>query len=500
MDIAFPAFTGVAGAAKAARVVACLLIAGGGAALAADPPAEAVTAVGAASAAKLESVESIDRHAAELSDMADQIWGFAETALREHRSSKLLADYAQKKGFRVERNVAGMPTAFIASYGSGKPIIGILGEYDALPGLSQKIAPDASPLVEGAPGHGCGHNLFGAASLGAALAVKELIDAGKISGTVRYYGTPAEEDIGGKSYMARAGVFDDLDAVLAWHPSDKTEADTSSTTAMIDLGIEFRGRAAHAARDPWDGRSAVDALELFTHGVNMMREHIHPSSRMHYTIVDGGDVPNVVPEYSKVWLWLRDPQRAEVDAMLVRVRKLAEGAATMTETSSTVAVQGGSWEVLNTAAGARLIDANLRWLWPISYTEEEQSFARAIQRSAGVPEVGMDPDIQPLEGQESKSGSTDVGDVSWIVPTLNLTVATAPKGVPWHAWPVVASGGMSIGHKGLVLAAKTLAATAVDLYEQPAALAAVRADFEARKGDVTYQAWIPDGPPPLPKD
>jgi aminobenzoyl-glutamate utilization protein B len=480
-------------------VVACLLICASGA-FAADQAAATTTAVAQPSATKVASVESIDRHATELSDMADQIWGFAETALREQRSSKLLADYAQKKGFRVERNVAGMPTAFIASYGSGKPIIGILGEYDALPGLSQKVASEASPLVEGAPGHGCGHNLFGAASLGAALAVMEQIEAGKISGTVRYYGTPAEEDIGGKSYMAREGMFDDLDAVLTWHPDYETHADTASTTAMIDLAIEFHGKAAHAARDPWNGRSAVDAVELFTHGINLMREHIHPSSRMHYTIVDGGDVPNVVPEYGKVWLWLRDPQRAEVDALLARVRALAAGAATMTETSSTIIVQAGSWEVLNNTPGARLIDSNLHWLWPITYTAEEQAFARAIQKSAGVREVGMDPDIQPLEGQAPESGSTDVGDVSWIVPTLSFVVATAPKDVPWHAWPVVASGGMSIGHKGLVLAAKTLAATMVDLYEQPAALAAVRDDFEARKGDVVYQAWIPDGPPPLPKD
>ena len=335
--------------------------------------------------------------------------------------------------------------------------------------------------------------------MGAALAIKEQIAAGRISGTVRYYGTPAEEDIGGKSYMAREGLFDDLDAVLTWHPDYQTRADTASTTAMVDLAIEFHGKAAHAARDPWNARSAVDAVELFTHGVNLMREHIEPSSRMHYTIVDGGDVPNVVPEYGKVWLWLRDPRRAEVDALLARVRKLAEGAAAMTETSSTVTVQTGSWEVLNNAAGARLLDANLHWLWPIEYTEEEQTFARAIQRSAGVPEVGMDPDIQRLEGQEPESGSTDVGDVSWIVPTLTFTVATAPKGVPWHAWPVVASSGTSIGHKGLVLAAKTLAATMVDLYEQPAALKAVRDDFEARKGDVVYRAYIPAGPPPLPE-
>ena len=474
-----------------AVALGCLLLVRPGAAIADD-------AAASPSATKVASVQSIDRQAADLGRIADEIWGFAETALREHRSAAVLADYAEKKGFKVERNVDGMPTAFIASYGSGRPIIGIIGEFDALPGLSQKAEPEQSPLVQGAPGHGCGHNLFGAASLGAAVAVKEQIAAGKLSGTLRYYGTPAEENIGGKAYMARDGLFNDLDVLLAWHPDDNTKADTASTSAMVDLAIEFHGRAAQAARDPWDGRSAVDALELFTHGINLMREHVHPSSRMHYTIAAGGDVPNVVPEYGKVWLWLRDPQRAEVESLLARVRKLAEGAATMTETSSTVTVQGGSWELLNNTAGAQLIDANLRWLWPITYTEQEQSFARALQQATGIPQVGMDTEVRSLDGQETLSSSTDIGDVSWIVPVLHFTVATAPKGTPWHSWPVVAASGTSIGHKGLVLAAKTLAATTVDLYEQPAALTAVRDEFETRRGEVVFRAYVPDGPPPVP--
>lgn len=452
------------------------------------------------SAAKQAAVQSIDKHASELISLSDRIWGFAETALREHRSAKALADYAEKKGFRVERGVSAMPTAFIASYGKGRPIIGIMGEYDALPGLSQKAASEKSPLVEGAGGHGCGHNLFGAASLGAALAIKEQIEAGKLKGTVRFYGTPAEEAVGGKTYMARDGVFGDADVVLAWHPGDETQADTVSSQAMVDAVVEFRGKAAHAAYDPWNGRSAVDAIELFTHGVNLMREHILPSSRLHYTIVSGGSVPNVIPEYGKVWIWMRDWKRSEVDALLARVRKLADGAAAMTETSVTLTVQGGSWELLNNMAGARLLHENLEWLGPVSYTEDEQAFARAIQKATGVPEAGMDLEIQPLEGQELEGGSTDVGDVSWVAPTLHVTVATSPKKAPWHAWPVVATGGMSIGHKGLVRAAKTLAATMVDLYERPAALKDVRAEFEKKKGDVVFDAYVPDGPPPLPKD
>jgi aminobenzoyl-glutamate utilization protein B len=453
-----------------------------------------------ASIAKQSAVNAVDRHAAELAELSDRIWAYAEIALREHRSAAALADHAERQGFRVQRGVAGMPTAFVATYGKGRPVIGVMGEYDALPGLSQKALPEKVPLVEGAAGHGCGHNLFGAASLGAAIAIKEQIEAGRLKGTVVFFGTPAEEDVGGKTYMVRDGLFRDVDAVLAWHPSDETQADMTSSQAMVDLAVEFRGKAAHAAYDPWNARSAVDGLELFLHGVNMMREHIRPSSRMHYTIVAGGQVPNVVPEYAKAWLWLRDWKRSEVDDLLARTRKLAEGAALMTGTTGTVTVQGGNWETLVNETGARLLQANLLWLGPAVYTAEEESFARQVQRATGAPEKGMFTGVKPLEGQQAEGGSTDVGDVSWVVPTLHVSVATSPLGAPWHAWPVVASGGMSIGHKGMVRAAKVMAATMVDLYEQPEALAAVQSEFRTRKGDTIYVPYIPAGPPPLPKD
>jgi aminobenzoyl-glutamate utilization protein B len=452
------------------------------------------------SAAKQAAVQSVDRHARELTGLSDEIWAFAEIALREYKSSAALADYAAKQGFRVERGVAGMPTAFVASYGEGRPIIGVMGEYDALPGLSQKAVAEKVPLVPGAPGHGCGHNMFGAASLGAALAIKEQIERGALKGTIRFYGTPAEENIGGKIYMARDGLFDDVDVMLAWHPGDETLTNMNSSQAMVDLAVEFHGKAAHAAADPWNGRSAADALEIFLVGLNFMREHVRPTSRMHYTIVSAGDVPNVVPEYAKAWVWLRDWKRSEVESLLARVRKLASGAAEMTETTATVKVQGGDWEVLTNVAGARLLQANLQWLGPASYDESEQAFARAIQRATGVAEVGMDANVRPLEGQELRGHSTDVGDVSWVAPTLTATIATAPVDTPWHAWPVVATGGMSIGHKGLLRASKVLAATMVDLYEHPAAVQEIRAEFKAKKGDVTYKAYVPDGPPPLPKD
>jgi len=234
--------------------------------------------------------------------------------------------------------------------------------------------------------------------------------------------------------------------------------------------------------------------------VNMMREHIKPTSRMHYVIMKGGDVPNVVPEYGKVWLWLRDWKRTEVESLLVRARKLAEGAATMTETKSKVTVLGGSWEILVNTQGERLLDRNMRWLGPIDYTEDELDFARTIQKATNVPEEGMDTSFKPVDGQEAEGGSTDVGDVSWVVPTLHVTIATSPKGAPWHAWPVVATSGMSIGHKGLVQASKTLAASMVDLYEQPALIEQIQAEFKQKKGNVVFKPYIPDGPPPVPKD
>jgi aminobenzoyl-glutamate utilization protein B len=451
---------------------------------------------------KDEAVASIEKHKAELTNLSDQVWRFAETALRETRSSKLLADYAETQGFEVKRGVAGMPTAFVASYGQGRPIIGILGEYDALPGISQKAQPVKEALEAGSPGHGCGHNLFGAASLGAAVAIKELIAAGKLKGTIRFYGTPAEESVGGKIYMARDGLFSDLDVCLAWHPDDKIRADVDSTQAIVDFIVEFKGKAAHAAADPWNGRNAVAALEFFTTGLNRMREFVRPSVRMHYVIQKGGDVPNVVPEYAKVWCWLRDSKRSGVDELLNRARKIAQGAALMAGVESKLTVQGGDYELLVNMTGAKLIHANLTWLGPIQYTPEEQEFAKAIQRTTGVEAKGLNGSIQPMlpPKADPDGGSTDVGDVSWLVPTLHMSVTTAAENAPWHAWPVVACGGMSIGHKGLAHAAKALAATAVDLFEDDKTREAVRAEFREKTRGEVYKPYIPDGPPPLPKN
>jgi len=445
-------------------------------------------------------IKSIQNHETALIKLSDEVWSYAETALREAKSSKALADYAEAQGFTVKRGVAGMPTAFTAEYGSGKPIIGIMGEFDALPGISQKAQPTKEALVPGAGGHGCGHNLFGAGSLGAAIGIKELIAQGKLKGTIRFYGTPAEEAVGGKIYMAREGMFSDVDICLDWHPDVEIAANMQSSQAMVDFVVEYKGKAAHAAADPWNGRSALDGLELFLDGVNMLREHVRPSVRMHYVIQSGGDVPNVVPEYSKIWMWIRDSKREGVEEVFARVKDIAKGAGLMAGVESKVTVQGGDYELLVNQKGAETLQKNIEALGPIVYTDDETAFAKKIQEVSGGKQTGLDGIIRPLKAtkEHPEGGSTDVGDVSWLVPEITALVTTAPANSPWHSWAVVACGGMSIGHKGLLFAAKSLAMTMVDLYENEQLRKDIRVEFENRKGTHVYKPYIPDGPPPVP--
>lgn len=451
---------------------------------------------------KKATVAWLGQHQEELSGLSDKVWAYAETALREVKSSRTLADYAEKQGFNVQRGAAGMPTAFVASYGEGKPVIGIMGEYDALPGVSQKAVPTKEALVAGAPGHGCGHNLFGVASLGAATAIKQLIAEGKLKGTIKFFGTPAEEAVGGKIYMARDGVFKDVDVMLAWHPADENSADTDSSQALVDFIVEFHGKAAHAAYDPWNGRSAEHAAEFFVNGVNGLREHVHPTVRMHYVIVKAGDVPNVVPEYSKVWMWVRDSKRTGVETVLARVRDIAKGAALMAGVDEKFTVQTGDYEMNVNMTGERLVHANMEWLGPQQFTADEQEFAKTIQRNTSVEPAGLVGTIKPFEDHpgDPKGGSTDVGDVSWVVPTLHVSITTAPKDAPWHAWPVVATGGMSIGHKGMIYASKVLATTMVDLFDDANMRQAIRAEFDSKVKGQPYKPYIPDGPPPVPPE
>lgn len=450
---------------------------------------------------KQEAIAGVEKRAPDLIGLSDKIWAFAETALRESRSSALLAEYAEKQGFRVTRGAAGMPTAFVAEFGSGQPVIGIMGEFDALPGISQKVQTTREALVAGGAGHGCGHNLFGAASLGAASAIKDLIAAGKLKGTIRFYGTPAEESVGGKVYMAREGMFSDVDVMLVWHPSDRTGSDNGSSQAIVDFVVEFRGKTAHAAFDPWNGRSAADASEAFTHGVNLLREHVRPSVRMHYVVQKAGDVPNVVPDYAKVWMWVRDSKGAGIEPVLARVREIAEGAGKIAGVESKLTIQAGDYEILVNQTGSRLLHDNLTALGAITYTEAEQSFAKAIQREVGIAERGMVGEVQPFRDPPPaapEGGSTDVGDVSWLTPTINLTVATGVWNSPWHAWPVVATGAHSVGHKGLVYAAKAMATTAVDLFLDARMRDAIRAEFAGKTTGFVYKPWVPAGPPPIP--
>lgn len=445
---------------------------------------------------------SVQKHEKELIKLSDEIWAYAETALRENNSSKVLADYAEAQGFKVTRGVAKLPTAFTAEFGSGKPVIGIMGEYDALPGISQKAIPVKEALTPGAGGHGCGHNLFGAGSLGAAIAIKELIQQGKLKGTIRFYGTPAEESVGGKIYMAREGLFNDVDVCLDWHPDTDISANMQSSQAMVDFVVEFKGKAAHAAADPWNGRSALDGLELFTTGVNMLREHVKPSVRMHYVIKSGGDVPNVVPEYSKVWMWVRDSKREGVDEVFSRVKEIAKGAGMMAGVESSVKIQAGDYELLVNKKGAEALQKNIQIIGPIIYTEEETSFAKKIQEVSGVKQTGLNGTISSLKEtkENPEGGSTDVGDVSWLVPEITLLVTTAPQKAPWHSWAVVACGGMSIGHKGMLFASKALALTMVDLFENETLRKEIRTEFEQRRNNHVYKSYVPEGPPPIPTD
>lgn len=451
------------------------------------------------SMAKAAIIESVEKHEKELIRISDEIWAAAETAFAEDKSSELLANYAEKNGFKITRGVADLPTAFIAEYGSGKPIIGVMGEFDALPGLSQKTVPNKDPLHDGAAGHGCGHNMFGAGSLGAAIAVKEQIESGKIKGTVRFYGTPAEEKYFGKLFMARAGLFDDLDACLDWHPSAETKADVQSSLALVDFIVEFRGQAAHAAMDPWNGRSASDALELYATGINYQREHVKPTVRIHYHIQDGGAVVNVVPDYSRIWVRVRDSKREGMLEVYERVKEIAKGAAIMADCEYEIKLVSGLHEILVNRTGGAAMQSNLEYLGDITYTAEEDAFGKGIQEATGKPQVGMDATIKPLleTAENPFGGSTDVGDVSWVVPEIRLGVTTAPKETPWHSWAVVACGGMSIGHKGLIYASKALGMTMVDLYEDEELLNKVKAEFKERKGDAVYKAILPEGPAPI---
>ena len=447
---------------------------------------------------KKEIITSVETQKIAMIEVSDGIWEAAETSLEEFKSSEYLINYAEKNGFKVEKGVAGIATAFTATYGQGKPVIGILGEYDANAGISQKRQPTREARVEGGAGHGCGHNLFGTASLGAAIAIKEQIEIGALQGTVVFYGTPAEETIFAKVWMAREGLFDQLDVCMDWHPGDEIEAITQSSKALVDFRVKFYGSSSHASSDPWNGRSAVDAMELYTTGLNYYREHIKPTARIHYDIEKAGDVVNVVPDYAQIWTRLRENDRPNVDVLYERAKEIAKGAALMAGVKHEIQLISGIYEIQVNRTGAKVMQQNIESLGEISYTKDEVEYANTILKETGKPMKGLDGKIYPLRPSlPAQGGSTDVGDVSQLVPTIRMSATVASKGGPWHSWAVVACTGMSIGHKGMVYASKALGMTMVDLFMDPKLIDQVKKDFKENRTNPAYDPRIPVGPPKL---
>ena len=447
-----------------------------------------------------ELVPWIDAHAERYGAISQKIWEFAEVGYKETRSAALLREDLRAQGFRIEENVAGIPTAFTATWGSGRPVIGILGEYDALPGLSQEATAEKKPREPGAAGHGCGHNLFGAGSALAAAAVKQRLSSAKREGTIRFYGCPAEEGGGGKIYMVRAGAFKDCDVVLAWHPATENRASLQSNLANITAKFRYRGRAAHAAGSPEKGRSALDGVVLFTHAVDLLREHIPQATRIHYIITNGGSAPNVVPDFSEVYLYSRHPNMDVLDGIWARILKCAEAGALATETKLEVELVNSAYNLLPNDALTRLFDGHLRRVGGVEYTAEEQAFAERIRQSLPPGERGVPGSEKKIGAVEEGvgGGSTDVSDVSWVVPTAQFRAATFVPGTPGHSWQAVACSGASVGRKGMVVAAKVLALTAWDLLTTPSHVEAARESFRKRSEGKEYRSRLPaDQKPPL---
>ena len=431
--------------------------------------------------------------------LADDIFGYAELGYLEERSSERLSGYLAAAGFDVQRGVAGLPTAFVAKRGEGAPVIGILAEFDALPGLSQAPVPERRPLVQDAPGHACGHHLFGSASTVAAVAVAQWLDARGIDGTVRVYGTPAEEGGSGKVYMTRAGLFDGVDVALHWHPADRNVAVPESSTGNKSARFRFHGVSAHAAGSPERGRSALDGVEAMNMMTNMMREHMPAAARMHYVITNGGLAPNVVPEFAEVYYYVRHPRTEMVESLFERLVAAAEGAALGTGTRMDYEVMHGNFPLLRNDVLAKLLHDKLAALGGVAYDESETAFAQAIRKTllGKLRPLSSAQELLPFAFRQ-KAGSTDVGDVSWAVPTAGFGTATWVPGTPAHSWQAVAAGGMSIGHKGMMLAAKVLASAAAELFLSPALVAEAKAEFVERRGErFVYRPLLGDRDPPL---
>lgn len=458
---------------------------------------------------KTDLLRWIDSNQDRFIRISDEIWENPETALKEVKAAALQASYLEGEGFRIRWGAGGLATAFIAEWGVGRPVIGFLGEYDALKNLSQKRAPFQDPLVPGGAGHGCGHNLLGTAALAAAAAIRHWLEASGSPGVVRYYGCPAEEVLIGKVYMARAGAFDDLDAAFNFHPNAVNTPFKGSYVALNNLKFRFHGKASHAGSTPHLGRSALDGVELMNVGVNYLREHVETTSRIHYVITHGGDAPNIVPSDAEVWYYVRAPTRPQVDEITNRIRKIAQGAALMTETSVEEIFITGCYNVLSNHTLADVQFRAMREIGPISFTGEEMEFARLVNACfPGETRRGMlhayhlpanyedEPlfaeNFPPLNEQYLETGSTDVGDVSWITPLSMLYTTCFPACTAPHTWGVTAASGMSIGHKGMLHAARIMALAAYDLFRDPELLKRVRAEFEQAVRANPYRSPLPE--------
>ena len=458
-----------------------------------DPATQQVNANKEAALTALNNAYETDKKT------ALQIWDYAEVGYKEVKSAALHIQHLKDAGFTVETGVAGIPTAFVATYGTGSPAIGILAEYDALPGINQSALAQRDPIVGKNAGHACGHHLFGTASVGAGIAIKELIAAGKLKGTIKVYGTPAEEGGSGKVFMVRAGLFNGVDAVIHWHPDDANAITTTSALANKSAKFKFYGISAHAAAAPDQGRSALDAVEAMDNMVNMMREHIPQETRIHYVITNGGKAPNVVPDFAEVYYYVRHPKRKDVVEIFDRVVKAAEGAALGTGTTMKYDIIGGTHDLLINKTLAETMQANLDKVGGVNYTEAEIAFAKKIQPTMVAPvDMTTAAHVKPLTYiNEGNSGSTDVGDVSYALPTVGLRAATWVPGTAAHSWQAVAAGGTEIGTKGMLVASKTMALTAIDLMSNPELLAKAMKEFIKSKGDYKYKALLGDIKPAL---
>jgi aminobenzoyl-glutamate utilization protein B len=471
--------------------------------------------------ADVNLVEWIETNQNTFTEVSDSIWGFAELGYKEVQSARLLISALERQGFKVQKGVAEIPTAFIASYSRGAgPVIAVLGEFDALPGLSQECVPFRKPLVSGAAGHGCGHNLLGVAALAACFALKQALDAGEVKGTVRYYGCPAEEGGAAKAFMTGAGLFQDVDICVTWHPDAFNSTLWAIFLANYRVAFKFHGKPAHAAADPYNGRSALDAVELMNVGVNYLREHMIPDARVHYVITNGGgSAPNVVPAEAASLYSIRAPRTDQLSPLFERVKDIARGAALMTGTELDIQLYSGMSNMLLNETVNHVLQRKLEEVGAPAFSGEDLAFAQEIAKTipAGsfeesAPLYGLEPDeiremkstvlhqgvLASYKSDIVQPGSTDVGDVSWVTPTGQITTACMALGTPGHSWQIVAQGRMGIGHKGMLCAAKVMALAGVEFMQSPELIRKAQDEYKKRRAAADYVSPIPDGlKPPL---